>query len=107
MEMELREQLAYLGQRNVRIFNLAMPAHTSRDSWLKYAALRDARFDLVIFYHGINEARVNNAPPEYSGKTTVITPGMRPLTLWPLTTERPFSPYHIRCVISLLVHGTT
>ena len=64
VEMELREQLTYLGHRKVRIFNLAMPAHTSRDSWLKYAALRDARFDLVIFYHGINEARVNNAPPD-------------------------------------------
>jgi hypothetical protein len=64
VEMELREQLAYLGQRKVRVFNLAMPAHTSRDSWIKYAALRDARFDLVIFYHGINETRVNNAPPE-------------------------------------------
>jgi hypothetical protein len=64
VEMELREQLAYLGHRKIRIFNLAMPAHTSRDSWLKYAALRDARFDLVIFYHGINDSRVNNAPPE-------------------------------------------
>jgi hypothetical protein len=63
-EMELREQLAYHGHRNIRIFNLAMPAHTSRDSWLKYAALSAARFDLVILYHGINEARVNNAPPE-------------------------------------------
>jgi hypothetical protein len=60
---ELREQLAYLGHRNVRVFNLAMPAHTSRDSWLKYAALGEARFDLVIFYHGINETRANNAPP--------------------------------------------
>jgi hypothetical protein len=64
VEMELREQLAYLGHRKIRIFNLAMPANTSRDSWLKYAALRDARFDLVIFYHGINDSRVNNAPPE-------------------------------------------
>jgi hypothetical protein len=64
VEMELREQLAFAGYRNVRIFNVAMPAHTSRDSWLKYAALGDARFDLVIFYHGINEVRVNNAPPE-------------------------------------------
>jgi hypothetical protein len=64
VEMELREQLAYMGQRKVRIFNLAIPAHTSRDSLLKYAALRDARFDLVIFYHGINEVRVNNVPPE-------------------------------------------
>ena len=64
VEMELREQLAYRGQRNVRVFNLAMPAHTSRDSLLKYAALGEARYDLVIFYHGINEARANNAPPE-------------------------------------------
>ena len=31
---------------NVRIFNLAVPAHTTRDSWLKYAALGDARGDL-------------------------------------------------------------
>lgn len=64
VEMELREQLAYLGHRNVRIFNLAMPAHTSRDSLLKYTALGEARFDLVIFYHGINEARANNVPPD-------------------------------------------
>jgi hypothetical protein len=64
VETELREQLASLGHRDVRIFNLAMPAHTSRDSLLKYAALGDDRFDLVIFYHGINEARVNNAPPD-------------------------------------------
>jgi hypothetical protein len=62
--MVLREQLASLGHRNVRVFNLAKPAHTSRDSLLKYAALGEARFDLVIFYHGINEARTNNAPPE-------------------------------------------
>jgi hypothetical protein len=64
VETELREQLAALGHRDVRIFNLAMPAHTSRDSLLKYGALTDDRFDLVIFYHGINEARVNNAPPD-------------------------------------------
>jgi hypothetical protein len=64
VEMELREQLAYLGHRNVRIFNLAMPAQTSRDSLLKYAALGETRYDLVIFYHGMNEARANNVPPE-------------------------------------------
>ena len=61
---QLREQLAYKGQRKVRIFNLAMPGHTSRDSWLKYATLAEARFDLVLVYHGINEARANNAPPQ-------------------------------------------
>jgi hypothetical protein len=64
VEQSLREQLAYAGQRSVRIFNLARPAHTSRDSWLKYAALREARFDLVIFYHGVNDSRANNSPPE-------------------------------------------
>ena len=64
VEQSLREQLACHGQRNVRIFNLAVPAHTSRDSWLKYAALGEARFELVIFYHGINETRANNVPPE-------------------------------------------
>jgi len=62
---DLRKQLAKKkGQQNVRIFNFAKPAQTSRDSRLKYAALGDARFDLVLFYHGINEARANNAPPE-------------------------------------------
>lgn len=60
----LWEQLVYNGLRKVRIFNLAMPAHTSRDSWLKYAALGKARFDLVIVYDGLNEARANNVPPE-------------------------------------------
>lgn len=64
VERELREQLAYAGHRRVRIFNLATEAQTSRDSRLKYAALGDARFDLVIFYHAINETRANNVPPE-------------------------------------------
>ena len=64
VERELLEQLAYEGHRNVRIFNLSKPAQTSRDSWLKYLAVGDARFDLVIFYHGINETRANNVPPE-------------------------------------------
>ena len=64
VEQNLLEQLADNGHRNVRIFNLAEPAHTSRDSWLKYTALGEARFELVVFYDGINEARANNAPPE-------------------------------------------
>jgi hypothetical protein len=48
----------------VRIFNLAVPAHTSRDSRLKYQALGRARFDLVVIYDGFNDLRTNNAPPE-------------------------------------------
>lgn len=65
VEPELLEQLALAGHRGVRISNLARPAHTSRDSLLKYAALGDARFELVIVYHGVNEARANNVPPRY------------------------------------------
>jgi hypothetical protein len=49
--------------RPVRIRNLARAAHTSRDSYLKYELLKDRKFDLVLFYHGINEARANNSPP--------------------------------------------
>jgi hypothetical protein len=64
VEQSLLEQFAYNGHRNIRIFNLAVPGHTSRDSWLKYSALGAARFDLVLFYQGINDARANNAPPE-------------------------------------------
>jgi hypothetical protein len=41
-----------------------VPAHNSRDSYLKYAALTEARFELVIVYDGINNVRANNAPPE-------------------------------------------
>jgi hypothetical protein len=52
------------GRRDVRVFNLADAGHTSRDSWLKYVAVGEARFDLVVFYHGINETRANNVPPE-------------------------------------------
>ena len=65
VENELLEQLKTVSRHgDVRIVNLATPAHTTRDSRIKYEALGDARFDLVIFYHGINESRTNNAPPD-------------------------------------------
>jgi hypothetical protein len=64
VEQSLLEQLAFTGHRNVRVFNLSMPALTSRDGWLQYAAIGEGRFDLVMVYHGINDARANNAPPE-------------------------------------------
>jgi hypothetical protein len=64
VEDELRDQLTSRGHRNVRIFNLARPAHSSRDSLLKYASLGSSGFELVVFYHGINEARTNNVPPD-------------------------------------------
>ena len=64
VEPALAEALARDGVRNARIFNLAVPAHTSRDSWLKYASMAGAQFDLVMLYDGANETRTNNAPPE-------------------------------------------
>jgi hypothetical protein len=64
VEQALAERLAFAGHRRVRVHNLAREAHTSRDSLLKYAALSKARFDLVIYYHAINEARANNVPPQ-------------------------------------------
>ncbi len=63
VEQELYNQLTATGCQNIRIFNLSEDGHTSRDSYLKYAALDKARFDLVIFYHGINDTRANNCPP--------------------------------------------
>lgn len=50
--------------REVRVFNLAFAGKTSRDSLLKYRALEDKHFDLVIFYHGINDTRMNDCPPK-------------------------------------------
>jgi hypothetical protein len=64
VEAELRDQLAGHGRKNVRIFNLAQPAHSSRDSLLKYAAVGDSQFEMVIVYDGLNEARTNNVPPD-------------------------------------------
>lgn len=43
----------------VRIYNLCKSAHTSRDSLLKARLLARRSFDLVIVYHGINDARMN------------------------------------------------
>ncbi len=53
------------GLDDARVFNLAVPAHTSRDSLLKYqwCVERNEPFDLVVVYHGINETRMNNCPP--------------------------------------------
>lgn len=54
---KLREEL---GDR-FRSFNFARPAHTSRDSLLKYSLLGNEQFDLVIVYDGFNDARLNCA----------------------------------------------
>jgi hypothetical protein len=60
----LRDGLAAATGRPVRIVSHAKRAHTTRDSLLKYRLLEGEPFDLVVIYHGINDARLNNVPPE-------------------------------------------
>jgi len=48
--------------KKIKIYNLAKPGHTSLDSYFKYKFLNNYYFDAVIFYHGINESRLNNFP---------------------------------------------
>ena len=50
--------------RPIRIYNMARPSHSSRDSLFKYRFLADKHFDLVVIYDSINEVRANNCPPE-------------------------------------------
>jgi hypothetical protein len=64
VQAELREQLAFAGYRDVRLFNLAAAGLTSRDSRLQYEAIGNEHFDLVLVYDGMNEARANNVPPD-------------------------------------------
>jgi len=58
----LKNRLESVTGRNVRIFNVAQKSHTSLDSLIKYTLIKNVHFDWVLFYHGINEARVNNCP---------------------------------------------
>jgi hypothetical protein len=49
----------------VRVASVGVPAHMTYDSLWKYRYWYDGYdFDLVIFYHGINDARANNYPRE-------------------------------------------
>ncbi len=50
--------------RTVAIHNPSEAGHTTLDSYHKYRHLEGRRFDLVVVYHGINEARANNIPAE-------------------------------------------
>lgn len=55
-------------QNQVRFHNLATPAHTTRDSRLKYQLLMDKPYDGVFVYHGINSVRFNNCPDSVFNK---------------------------------------
>ena len=60
----LAERVAYATKARVRVHNLAESAQTTLDSFYKYRHLQDKSFDLVILYHGINDVRLNNCPPQ-------------------------------------------
>lgn len=62
IEHVLRESLNRPGAK-VRVLNVSMPGHTTLDSLYKYRHLSGIPFDLVVLYHGINEVRANNCPP--------------------------------------------
>ncbi len=63
IEHILREELSRRTRKRIRLYNLAIQAHTSLDSYYKYKHLQDRHFDLVVLYHGINDVRANNCPP--------------------------------------------
>lgn len=60
----LEERIAYATKKRVRVHNLAKSAQTTLDSYYKYRHLENKSFDLVIVYHGINDVRLNNCPPQ-------------------------------------------
>lgn len=61
----MQKHLQLISHKKVRVHNLAAPAHTVQDSYSKYAHLHDKMFDMVVFYHGINDARANNCPASF------------------------------------------
>jgi hypothetical protein len=64
IETHLERDLKAGGCRDFSIYNPSQLAHSSRDSYFKHRFLEDTHFDVVVVYHGINEARANNCPPE-------------------------------------------
>ena len=58
----LLEKTTFATKRKIRVHNLSEPGHTSLDSYYKYRHLSNKKFDLVLFYHGINDLRLNNCP---------------------------------------------
>ncbi len=60
---ELKTRLGAITGKEVHVFNLSRPALSSYDSLKKYdVVLSDKKFDLIVFYHAINETRMNNCP---------------------------------------------
>jgi hypothetical protein len=64
IETRVKRLLQTRGHGSVEIHNVSQLTHTSRDSWFKYQALEGRHFNLVVVYHGLNELRANNCPPD-------------------------------------------
>jgi len=58
----LEKRLSNQTNQSVRVTNLSIPAHSSLDSLLKYSAIEQPFFDLIIVYHNLNELRSNHVP---------------------------------------------
>ena len=58
----LKEKLEKLNLP-IKVYSASTPGHTSMDSFYKYKFLGNKQFDLVVFYHGINEVRANYIEP--------------------------------------------
>ena len=58
----LLEKMTYATKGRIRVHNLSKAGHTSLDSYYKYRRLSNKKFDLILFYHGINDLRLNNCP---------------------------------------------
>lgn len=68
IEQILKEKYAYRTKKEMRIYNLSALGHSTLDSLHKYRFLSDKHFDLVVFYHGINDTRANNCSPSFFKK---------------------------------------
>ena len=70
----LQGQLQAHVEQPVRLFDLSVSLHTSRDSVFKLQALDHLRstFDLIIVYHGINDVRMNCCRPGTFIRTSLM-----------------------------------
>ena len=60
----LQRRLGRRSGRPVHVYNVARHAHMTPDSLRKYRLMEGVRFDLVIFYHAINDVRANISPDD-------------------------------------------
>jgi hypothetical protein len=88
--------------RPVRVYNLGYPGRTSLDSYQRYARLGRKRFDLVIFYHGINDTRLNNCPARVFRTDYMHAPRYKQIALLDSHPEHRYFalPYSIRYLLS-------